>query len=164
MRYFVIGPTGDKYGPADVPLLNQWIAEGRLFPASIVVSEANGTQTPASTVPGLQFAPGVPPSSPVAAHMAPPTYAGAYTPPQYESEDHRLAFVGIGLGTLSIVLTFFLGWGSMLCWLSGFATSWQGRKERPALAYLGIAINLVALGVWIYVLFQEQQAIFSSTQ
>lgn len=164
MRYFVIGPTGDKYGPADVAVLNQWIAEGRLFPASIVESEANGVQAPASTVPGLQFAPGVPPPSPVAAHMVPPTYAGAYTPPQYENEDHKMALVGIGLGAASIVLTFVLGWGSLLCWLSGLATSWQGRKERPALAYLGIAINLAAAGLWIYILIQEQQAIFGSTR
>ena len=39
MRYFVIGANGELYGPADIATLNQWIAEGRLTPTSMLQEE-----------------------------------------------------------------------------------------------------------------------------
>jgi len=53
MQYYVIGPDGNKYGPADVPTLKSWIAENRLTPDSMVEDFNTGQRMKASAVPGL---------------------------------------------------------------------------------------------------------------
>lgn len=55
MNYFVIAPDGQKYGPADIEVLNQWIREGRLYPATLLEPTEGGPQVPASSVSGLNF-------------------------------------------------------------------------------------------------------------
>ncbi|HMS54631.1 MAG TPA: hypothetical protein PKA27_04455 [Fimbriimonadaceae bacterium] len=54
MRYFVIASDGQRYGPADIPTLNQWIADGRLT-ADMMLEGENGGRMVASSVPGLMF-------------------------------------------------------------------------------------------------------------
>jgi len=55
MRYFVIGEDGQLYGPADIPTLNQWIAEGRLRPTSMIMEELGGARFAASMLKELDF-------------------------------------------------------------------------------------------------------------
>lgn len=55
MRYFVVGANGELFGPADVPTLNQWIAEGRLLPTTMVQEELGGARFAASMLQGLNF-------------------------------------------------------------------------------------------------------------
>lgn len=55
VRYFVYAPNGQRYGPADLATLQQWVAEGRVLPNSLVEDEFGGPQMAASTVPGLIF-------------------------------------------------------------------------------------------------------------
>jgi hypothetical protein len=55
MRYFVIGPNQELYGPADVPTLNQWITEGRLTPTTTLQEEQGGARFAASMITGLNF-------------------------------------------------------------------------------------------------------------
>lgn len=55
MNYYVIASDGQKYGPADINTLNQWIREGRLFPGTMLEPEAGGPAVPASSVAGLAF-------------------------------------------------------------------------------------------------------------
>jgi len=74
VQYFVIGDDGQKYGPADLATLNAWIAEGRLLANTILEDSRSGARTPASAVPGLQFAP---PAG--GGYQAP---GGGYRPPQ----------------------------------------------------------------------------------
>ncbi len=57
MNYFVISNDGQKYGPADVPTLNQWAQEGRVFPTSMLEDAATGARVPANQVPGINFPP-----------------------------------------------------------------------------------------------------------
>ncbi len=52
-RYFVVMPDGAKYGPADVPTLNQWLSEGRVNAQSNVQEEATGETMPLGSVPGV---------------------------------------------------------------------------------------------------------------
>jgi len=56
MRHFVHGPDGQKYGPADFAMLQQWRDEGRLTPDTMLEPEVGGTPFSAKDVPGL-FAP-----------------------------------------------------------------------------------------------------------
>jgi len=55
MRYFVFGNNGEMYGPADIPTLNQWIAEGRLLPTSMIQEELGGARFAASMLRELAF-------------------------------------------------------------------------------------------------------------
>lgn len=56
MRYFVFGNNGEIYGPADIPTLNQWIAEGRLLPTTMIQEELGGARFAASMLRELAFA------------------------------------------------------------------------------------------------------------
>jgi hypothetical protein len=55
MGYFVIGPNGELYGPADIATLNQWIAEGRLQPTTMLQEELGGARFAASMLAELNF-------------------------------------------------------------------------------------------------------------
>jgi hypothetical protein len=55
VRYYVISSDGQRYGPADIETLNQWVAEGRLLPHQMVENEDTGERQTASSVEGLNF-------------------------------------------------------------------------------------------------------------
>lgn len=55
MKYYVIWPDGQKFGPADVDTLNQWIQEGRVTPTTELESVATMARLSAASVPGLVF-------------------------------------------------------------------------------------------------------------
>lgn len=55
MNYFVIGPDGQKYGPADINTLNAWAIEGRVVPHTILENVSTGQQVTAANVPGIVF-------------------------------------------------------------------------------------------------------------
>ena len=77
MNYFVIAADGQKYGPADVPTLNQWAQEGRVLNTSMLEDAATGQRVAATSVPGINF-----PQSPQHA----PNYGGQpnYGQPNYQ--------------------------------------------------------------------------------
>lgn len=54
-QYFVIGPDGSKYGPADSATLTQWAAENRLNPNSMLEEAATGMRIEAQRVSGILF-------------------------------------------------------------------------------------------------------------
>lgn len=111
MRYYVIGPDGQRYGPADIPTLNQWAQENRLTANQLLEDETAGTRVMASSVEGLVF--------PIAAapnyQQPPANYAGGqpyqphYARPVYTgddgSKDVTTAWV---LGALTILCGCFL--------------------------------------------------------
>lgn len=57
MQYWVIAPDGKKYGPADVPTLNTWVAQGRVTAQTRVQELASGDQMLASQIPGILLVP-----------------------------------------------------------------------------------------------------------
>lgn len=57
MRYYVFAPNGQRFGPADLPTLQQWVNEGRVLPNSMIEEEASGMRLAASAVTGLSFGP-----------------------------------------------------------------------------------------------------------
>jgi hypothetical protein len=93
MLYFVIGPDGTKYGPADIPTLNQWIGQGRVKPAT-VLEDAGGLRMAASAIDGLRF-----PSGPPNEHR--PYYQNAYVRPVDDGNSDIVA--SWVLGALSLV-------------------------------------------------------------
>ncbi|MBS1710158.1 MAG: hypothetical protein JSS71_00360 [Armatimonadetes bacterium] len=59
MQYFVIWNDGQKFGPADIQVLNEWIAQGRITPATELESVADGSRLQAGSLPGLNFGGGM---------------------------------------------------------------------------------------------------------
>ncbi len=53
LRYFILAPDGQPYGPADIPTINQWIAEGRILPTTLLQPEGSTMRVAASTIDGL---------------------------------------------------------------------------------------------------------------
>lgn len=87
MQYYVIGPDGNKYGPADVPTLKQWVAENRLNQGSMLEDFNTGQRVTAGQVPGLfDVATAAAPGPNMGPAVAPGPYAQApmqgtvYTP------------------------------------------------------------------------------------
>jgi hypothetical protein len=65
VQYFVLWPDGQKFGPADVPTLQQWINEGRLTADSQLESVIDGSRCKVSDVPGLSVGAPAAPATPV---------------------------------------------------------------------------------------------------
>src|SRR5687767_841182 len=57
MTYYVVGPDGNRYGPADVATLNQWAMEGRLTQETWVEEVQTGQRVLATVVPGIRLGP-----------------------------------------------------------------------------------------------------------
>jgi len=70
MRYFVIGPDGKSYGPAELAVLQQWVTEGRVVATSLLEVEETGQRVAASSIPELGLAPA---PAPAPAPAAPST-------------------------------------------------------------------------------------------
>lgn len=77
-EYFVVDQSGERFGPADVGLLNQWSREGRITGASMLEEAGTGQRVFARDVPGFIVAPPV----------TPPT--SAYTRPTYVKVENNL--------------------------------------------------------------------------
>lgn len=52
-EYFVIGPAGEKFGPANLDLLNQWARENRILETTYLEDASTGIRILATTLPGL---------------------------------------------------------------------------------------------------------------
>lgn len=62
MGYYVIANDGNRYGPADIETLRQWVREGRVAPNTTLEDEFTGTQIRASLLPELKdLFPSIPP-------------------------------------------------------------------------------------------------------
>lgn len=58
--YFVIGPTGEKFGPATVTLLNEWATQNRVTVSTVVEEVATGARMPVTSIPGIMIQPQAP--------------------------------------------------------------------------------------------------------
>src|SRR5579862_8291340 len=86
MEYFVIAPNGQRFGPATVPVLNQWIQEGRISPQTLLQDAATGSQIVARALPALSFVP-QPPIAPPGAN--PYTMASPAQHPMYYAQGNQ---------------------------------------------------------------------------
>jgi hypothetical protein len=172
MRYFVLAPDGERYGPADIPTLNEWAASNRLFGSSKLVEEMSGALVTASSVQGLVFgpapsaagpmqprapmqppAPGAPmqPIQPVApgAGYARPGQAYSATITDDGKKDLLMAFgIAVGAPILSLILT----WGIVFA-AAGVQLSWKAMKKGQKLGMLALILNVIAIPVAIYMRF-----------
>lgn len=176
MRYFVLAPTGERYGPADVATLNEWAASNRLSPDSKLMEEMSGTVTPASAIPGLVF-PQASPPTPMGGPMQPPPPGTPYQQPSnyprpgYGPNPPGTGFVAPGSGfmgratpnkndlllsfgmvLLSPLLSLFCIYGFTAA-LIGIGAGWRAFQGGQKIALLAVILNGCALVFWAFARF-----------
>jgi hypothetical protein len=133
MTYHVIGPDGNRYGPADLATLNQWAAEGRVTPGTML-EDPSGARIAASSVPGLMFGP---------PQMSSPNEPyGGYPGPQYHqpigdggNSDVTAAWV---LGALGLVCC-------CICSIVGIVMASKAKQKGHPNAQAALIFNIVVL-------------------
>lgn len=166
MRYYVVTDDGQKFGPADVQTLNQWIAESRLLPTQMLEEEASGARFAARAVPGLNFpvpvtqtqapGPGVGPGAGPGAAPGSPGYQGYYRPPggttgDDGSRDITPAWVLFGVGLVGCCIVPYVS--LILAGVGIFFGNRAKSKGHPqgAVAF-GLNIGLLILAILYTVL------------
>jgi hypothetical protein len=141
MRYFVIGDDGQRYGPADVPTLNQWIQEGRVRQTTLLQPEAGGATVAASIIPDLSFAP---------QPGAPQTFASYQRPGnQMVGDDGKKDLMGAWIaGALSPILSFFCIFG-LAAAIYGVQMGYRAKQKGQSSAVFAIALNVLGVLFWI---------------
>ena len=82
MEYYVIGPDGSKYGPADVQTLKRWVVEHRIVPQTALEEFSTGKRINALQIEGLFDQLQAPPAAVVPGNMFEnPPQPGYYTRP-----------------------------------------------------------------------------------
>ncbi|MBL8087298.1 MAG: hypothetical protein JNM85_04405 [Chthonomonas sp.] len=180
-KFFVVMPDGQKYGPAEVDMLTQWAAEGRLTHQSILESADTGQRLPAGSVQGILFldapsGPAAPPQQPrpfsspgVPSHPQSNPYenpippAGFSQPPSPYARPHDVS----GSGALdpqtqnNLIISWvmfglaFAGCGCITPWI-GMHFAKKVEAVNPAVAKAPYICNLIlgilsAIGVLLYV-------------
>ena len=149
MRYFVVAEDGSKYGPADVKLLNAWIAEGRLLPVMTLHEEGTNHPVTAASIDGLDFYSLEPNGVPVVS--AGEAMAIAFEP-QIQHESEKLdVFLAWAMVVVTLTLSAFrtiVGVLGVFTALLGLVAAFKAKDKGHDGAGLLIAFNVLALAVW----------------
>ncbi len=152
MGYYVLGDQGQKYGPADIPTLNQWIAEGRIVPHTMLQDEASGGMIAASTIPGLLF---LPTASPVSSNYPRYNQAPQYQAPAYTSSsgssDNGPITLAFAMALVSPILSFFLPIGGLLTAMWGIRSAIRAKDNGHPLGVIAIVACGVAIAFWGFI-------------
>ncbi len=127
MRYYLTGEDGNRYGPAEEPVLRTWAAQGRITPNTMLEPEFGGQTLPAGSMPGFQFPPAVTPYM-----QAPNPYHDPYATGYAQPFTRR--FGGTSWEIQAAWLIGFVACGLELCCLMG-----------GFLAGVGVVVSVIAL-------------------
>ena len=153
-QYYVLGPGGTKYGPADAPTLVKWKAENRLSDTSELEDAETGQRLMAGSLPGMATAqPAYQPVSPYSQPSQGSPYAQApqasvaqYGNPEAGKQEFIQSMVAAAVGFFCLCWFIAPGIG---VWL-GYKAKALGNKN----AMVAIIINFVLLGLQLaYILF-----------
>lgn len=135
MNYFVIAADGQKYGPADVPTLNQWAQEGRVLTTSMLEDASTGERVAATSVPGIMF----PMSSPAGQNFQQPNFQ--HVPRANFGDDGSSDITKVWIfSALSVFCCFGFGIAAIV-----FATNAQKKGHPQAQTALIVAIISLVL-------------------
>lgn len=163
--YFVIGPDGSKYGPADVPTLSSWATENRLTSATEVEDAATGVRMTAAQIPGIVFPQATATSSSIyGGTVSNPTstagYTGAANPAyaSYPRDGGNSGDNGAGLITASFICS---GLGLICCpclfSVAGIILGVMGKNKGNDKGQLAIILGVASLvlGIVLGVVLQS---------
>ena len=156
--HYVVASDGQKYGPADGPTLNTWIAAGRVTPASILEDVATGVRLPAASLPGLAFvnpnAASAPSPYPNAAAYPRPGYGAGYSSgyPMKATGGSGRFYGSMALALASIPVAYFVGFFSIVLAGYGVRMAFAAKNEDDhPLGWLAVAVTILATVVMVVV-------------
>ena len=164
MPYFVIGPDGSKFGPADILTLKEWVAENRVGPQTVLEDSDTSQRYGAFQIPGLFE---VPATQPYAATPGPQNYpppGSMYANPPSPAQYPRMA-PGSPDSNNDLVWSFVLfGIGATMCFLSPILCAFGIVQANKAIAkgnptgsvarILNLILLIIGLCVWaVYFVF-----------
>jgi hypothetical protein len=150
MRYFVVAEDGSKYGPADVKLLNAWVAEGRLLPVMTLEEEGSHHQVTAASVEALDFYVLQQPKD-AAAPSPPPGEVIALDEPISQDPERLDMAVGWSMILITLCLIPFpstVGFLGLFTALLGLVASMKAKDRNYPAATALLAFNALALIIW----------------
>jgi len=146
MEYFVIGPDGQEYGPANVQALQDWARQNRILPTTILKDALSGNRVAAASVPGI-FPPATPPqaqdwSQPPSASNFP---RGDYQAPQAAAQGGGIGYLGwaIGRSVLALALFFVLHGIGLIVAGVGLMNAFQAKQNGARYANASLIISVV---------------------
>ena len=168
MEYFVIAPDGQKFGPANVPTLNQWIQEGRIAPQTLLQDAGTGAQIVARALPALNFMPQptiAPPNANPYTMPSPAQHPMFYNqaaqpwnqPPGVSSGQIVGAWICTVLAPVLIPFCYFGLAGALFGCITGGQLVKEGKKAAG-----GTMIGFNALWIVLFVIFRIWVAVVGS--
>jgi hypothetical protein len=159
MQYYVVLPSGERYGPATIDRLNEWAHEGRLLPDSVVEEVQTGTRFRADTVPGVQipnFSRGAPPQyapkpAPQQRPWSPPPDPAFDLPRQQPQGDWLPTLAWLcSLGGLALCCTSFGPWLGGVGFVLGAVGASRGSRSARGAMWMGLVTVALALSMgWL---------------
>ena len=152
MSYYVVDlASGQRYGPAELDLLNQWVSEGRIKASTMLEDAVTGSRIPANQVYGLNLpaeSSVYPPYQP-ASHANPSTpYPRGYEaapglPPSAGKQDANNAWIWFAVGIACCGL---IGYPmSIVCANRAAAAGNDSAKVAKVLSIIFLVLSVVGL-------------------
>ena len=165
MKYFVLAPDGQKYGPADQDDLQAWITEGRIGPDTLLERESDGVKGAARFIPGLTFAAAAPPPvaapAPVSATSPyPREWNQAPAGPISDPDARATAIKAIAWGVGAIGLGFVIAIGALFCGITAIQQGASANSKGDKLGWAGIALGVIAIAIRVGMIVFGGQPLF----
>ena len=142
MNHYVVASDGQKYGPANVATLNEWIGHGRLFPTNTLEEEGTGRRFPAGELAGLNFA-----VAPTASAPYPRAGTTAYAPyqPAPAQNEHGKVLGAFALAIGAVIVALFIGIFSLFLAIWGIQMAWASKEDGHPAGWFAVAFNVLAI-------------------
>ncbi len=154
--HYVYGENGAKYGPADLPTLQQWVGEGRIAPATVLEDSLTGMQISAGSLPGLFNVQSQPAQTPAASPSQPiQTPYVRYDSSQDYSQARNYGQASLVLLVISCIPCCVIGswWGIAISATGlGCAVAAQKHGYEKGQAYFTWGIIMVVINVIGFIL------------
>jgi len=143
LGYYVIAQDGNRYGPADIPTLQQWVREGRIAPNTTLEDEVTGTQIRASLLPELSHL--------FPSQSVPPGDSYRQPPPMAGGGPSGRATTALVLGILGLLCCGLLSIPAIIVGKQEMNNIDQGLApvEGRGLAQSGFILGIVSLAIWV---------------
>jgi hypothetical protein len=135
VRYYIHAVDGQVYGPVDINGINQWIAEGRVVPTTLLQPENSQMRVAASTVQGLNWGSG--------------QSFQAYTPQVLSTAKYELS--GSWACFLSSMVICCLPFGVHISLgIGGLVLAAMAYRKGYSIALLPLLLNLLLIAAFIF--------------
>lgn len=159
MPYFVLAADNQKYGPADIATLNEWIQENRIGPETVLEDEASGNREPAKMIQGLNFTFRGPVMPPPAAVVPPPSYEELYSGyprpepyvPPVKKDVHGHLISAIATSVLALIVTLFTVRYSIIWLPLSFYYAYRSiYNDENRWGWIAVGISLLNIAIIVF--------------